>query len=120
MKLKILSTNLFQTLHNESNFSYRIKGLLKKLNTLDAPKVILGFIIEFNLLLDQVTADIQRKNDAMLKLKPKEETRSWEWALANEYTCCIEKLEMSFKQDDAKISSCEANILKSEKEIDKL
>lgn len=41
----------------EFMFSYRIKALLKKLNTPSAPKVVAGFVIEFGFLLGQVIAD---------------------------------------------------------------
>lgn len=68
-------------------------------------------------MLDQIIVDIQTKNEALLKLNPKQETRSWEWVLGNEPNSCVEELEISFKQDNMEIASCDANTLKWEKEI---
>lgn len=81
LKLKILGKDLFRTLNDDFMFSFRIKALLKKLKTSSAPKAIVGFIVEFNPLLDQIIIDIQRKNEAMGKLKPKEDVQSQEWVL---------------------------------------
>lgn len=91
--------------------------MLKKLNTPNALNSIISLILEFGILLDQITANIQRKNGALLRLNPKEETQSLEWALVNESNSCVEEIEMSFKQDDTETASCDANILKWEKEI---
>lgn len=72
LKLKLLGRYLFQTLNEDFMFSYGIKALLKKLNTPSALKVVVGFVVEFGSLLDQITDDIQRKNESMVNLKPKE------------------------------------------------
>lgn len=71
LKPKFLSTDLFQAVEDDFMFFYGIKSLLKKLNTPSAPKVVVDFIGEFKPLLDQITADMYRKNEAMGKLKPK-------------------------------------------------
>lgn len=59
-------------------------------------------------------------NDAVLKLKPKEETQSRECILAKESNSRVKGLMASFKQDDLEISSCDADITKCEKEIEEL
>lgn len=44
LKLKILSPYLFQTLHDDFVFSYRIKAMLKRLNNLNTLKPIVSLL----------------------------------------------------------------------------
>ncbi|CAI8613874.1 unnamed protein product [Vicia faba] len=72
LRAKLLSVDLFNMLVTDSMFCYGLKGLLKKVYLLTVPHYILRFVVEFTPFLDQIIADIARKNDTLYKMQPKQ------------------------------------------------
>lgn len=61
LKYKLLKGYSFQAIEDNFVIVYGIKSLVKKLNLPIAPHVVVGFILEFEPLLDQITQDLQKK-----------------------------------------------------------
>ncbi|CAK8560350.1 unnamed protein product [Lathyrus sativus] len=120
LKVKLAEADLFEALEKNFVHGYGIKSLLKKLDVPNASSAAVNFVVAFGPLFDQIFADFQRKNEARTKMKPKEDTRSKEWSLANESNDRAEQLENALRKEDEHVAALDAKILKWKKEIEAL
>lgn len=76
--------------------------------------------MELGFLLDQVSLDLLRKQEASNKIERKGETQATEWDAATESTTKVEILEKYFSQNQEEFDTCDANISTREEHIKEL
>jgi len=80
LQTKILNIDLFQVIEENPNAAYEMKALLKKLNTLESKDSIIGFILEFEPLLERIVNDYRTKQENSNRLEMQTRARHQEMA----------------------------------------
>ena len=65
---------MIEALENDTTACYGIKNLLKQDDILCSPPEVVDVVIELGSLIDQVTADLNRKRETKNRIQNKQET----------------------------------------------
>lgn len=84
--------------------------MLKKVDILSISLKAANFVVELGFLIDQVSVDLLRKQEASTKIERKKETQAAECDVTTESTTKIEILEKSFSQNQEEFDTRAANI----------
>lgn len=92
IKEQAFDVNLTQVMERNINSSYGIKDMLKKVDILSFSPEAADFVVELGFLIEQVSEDLLRKQDASTKIEKKMETQAAEWDAATESTTKVEQI----------------------------
>lgn len=93
---------------------------MKKVGILSISPKAVDFIVELGFLIDQVSTDLLRKQEASIKIERKKETEAAEWDATIESTTNVEIVDKSFSQNQEEFDTCAANISAWEEHIKEL
>lgn len=106
LKANIIDANLFPTIKDNPTIIYEIKTLLKQVNNLETPDYIAGFILDFELFLEQTAKNVRLKKESTCRLDQQIDVMSQQWNLvaqseANSFLrfwCCILNTQLKINQ----------------------
>lgn len=93
IKEKAFDVNLLQVLQNNPTACFGIKDLLKQVDILTTPPEIVDIVMELGLLIDKVSANLNRKSEVLNKIKNKTNSQTAEWVSVTKPTNKVSELE---------------------------
>lgn len=106
----VFDVNLIQLLESNASACHGIKDLRKKVNVLNIFLEVAYIFFEHGFLLDQISTDLLRKQDATNKINNKMETQEATWDEFSNSSNKVDYLEQSYSTYKKEFNLCATNI----------